>query len=555
MSKINRITKQNINQKEHGQVLVLVAAALVGIIAVIGLVMDVGMMFVGNARLRRATDAAALAAALQYREGVQTDELTRAATEFLQLNGVVLDAAHPVSVDTCVTTPSLCYDAASGSNIPRKLVRVHVSATIQLAFLPVIGINSVPITAEATSETASLDLVLAIDTSESMTFDALKPGDPHYDPMIPWELRDPSICNDDQKSIDAINADASISADDKAAIIADIQTDGMPGECHPFEEVKKAAVNFVDRMYYPYDRVSVVNFDKTAYNVLQFDQNCNDPGGCTIDTTKATIDEAIKSLTVYEAEGICDDGQPCRPYCTQAIIDSGFCDSNNVDNFLQPEDDGAVYKGVFDCGNGWHFVPSDPIDPSQCTTTDIGDGLATAGNEFSIGQRQGSLWVVVLLTDGSANGGPFDEATSQAVACPNSTWNPQNGPLCRDSSSNTRHCGPFDMARCILNGNGLPIPDNPGGFIAGVQDLNHYDADDYARDMADYVGIDQNALIFTIGLGKQVGLPVGDPAGERLLQYAAEKAGNGLYFSAANTAQLADIFKKIGDNIAIRLTR
>jgi hypothetical protein len=177
----------------------------------------------------------------------------------------------------------------------------------------------------------------------------------------------------------------------------------------------------------------------------------------------------------------------------------------------------------------------------------------TAGNEYSIGQRQGSLWVVVLLTDGSANGGPVD--AGQALACPSSTWNPQNGPLCRDSNSNTRHCGPYDAPRCILNGNGLPIPDNSGAYVAGFMDSIHYDADDYARDMADYVGIDQGALVFTIGLGKQVGLPTTDPAGERLLQYAAEKAGSGLYFFAPDATQLADIFKKIGDNIAIRLAR
>ena len=103
-----------------------------------------------------------------------------------------------------------------------------------------------------------------------MTFDALKPGDSGYDAKIPWALRDPSVCNDDQKSIDAVQADDSISASDKAAIILNIQTDGMPGECHPFEEVKQAAVDFVDRLYYPYDRVSVVTFDKIATPILEF---------------------------------------------------------------------------------------------------------------------------------------------------------------------------------------------------------------------------------------------------------------------------------------------
>ncbi len=51
----------------------------------------------------------------------------------------------------------------------------------------------------------------------------------------------------------------------------------MPGECHPFEEVKQAAVDFVDRLYYPYDRVSVVTFDKTATPILQFDQELHGP--------------------------------------------------------------------------------------------------------------------------------------------------------------------------------------------------------------------------------------------------------------------------------------
>ena len=101
------------------------------------------------------------------------------------MNGVTLDSGHPVTVDTCATVVSLCTDQATGSYEPRKLVRVHVWATVDLAFLPVIGLYSVPISAEATSETASLDLVLVLDTSESMTFDALKPGDPGYDARSP----------------------------------------------------------------------------------------------------------------------------------------------------------------------------------------------------------------------------------------------------------------------------------------------------------------------------------------------------------------------------------
>jgi len=172
----------------------------------------------------------------------------------------------------------------------------------------------------------------------------------------------------------------------------------------------------------------------------------------------------------------------------------------------------------------------------------------------------------VLLTDGSANAGTGADGSS---ICPRSTWNPQVTPLCRDSSSSTRHCAISDThLRCIQNGNGAPYtfdPNDPfdpnlvpGGypFVYGSWDLTNYDADDYARDMADFVGIDQNALLFAIGLGNQVNSPSSDPAGERLLRYASKDGiGNGLYFFAPSTIQLTNIFKKIGDNIAVRLAR
>jgi hypothetical protein len=262
---------------------------------------------------------------------------------------------------------------------------------------------------------------------------------------------------------------------------------------------------------------------------------------------------------VYEGEGVCDSGQPCRPYCLLSEINAGHCDSQpkNLKYFLDPEAPNAVYKGNFLCGDGYYFDPGNLQDPSHCTTTNIGEGLLVAGDEYSnsSGGRQQALRVTVLLTDGSANAGT---ASDGSAICPESTWNPQHNPLCRDSSSDTRHCAVADTrGRCILNGNGLPVfPDNPTGiYRAGVWDPTNFDADDYARDMADFVGMDQSALIFSIGLGRQVKLPTSDPAGEKLLTYAAEKVGNGLYFYAPDTNQLAEIFKKIGDNIAIRLAR
>ena len=162
---------------ERGQVLVVVAVAAIGIIAIIGLVMDVGLMFIGNARLRRAVDAAALSSALQFREDSNQGVLTDAANEFMVENGFT----NPNStVSTCDFNPTADIGCTTGQK--RKLVRVHATADVKLAFLPIIGINSVPISATATSETASLDVVLVIDRSESMTYDAPK-TDPMRDPF------------------------------------------------------------------------------------------------------------------------------------------------------------------------------------------------------------------------------------------------------------------------------------------------------------------------------------------------------------------------------------
>ncbi len=73
------------SKMERGQVLMVVAVSIVAIIAIMGLALDVGVMFIGNARMRRAVDAAALAAALQFRQGYQFSQLDTSAREFLQL--------------------------------------------------------------------------------------------------------------------------------------------------------------------------------------------------------------------------------------------------------------------------------------------------------------------------------------------------------------------------------------------------------------------------------------------------------------------------------------
>jgi hypothetical protein len=514
----SRRLRRFLSRQSRGQILVIVALAIVVLIAIVGLALDVGLMFIDNARLRRAVDAAALSAALQFRENYERSDLARSAIDILTLNNVmdltvvieICDSTLP-TYETWMLSHTLTELSVlpPGGHVfhnnnlcatpPRKMVRVIAHDQVNLAFLPVVGIDHAAIQADATSETASIDLVLVIDTGESMTYDA-PAGDP---------LRDPSVCN-----------------------VADTG-DGMPGECHPFEQVKQAAVDFIhEATYFPYDRVAVIAFNRVGITVLSFadlDYSTTDP--VEIAAIESTIISRIEALTVYEGQGECPSGQPCRVY-------------NQFDEFLS-----------FACGDGYEFpaLPRDPLtfdedlnDPSQCPSTNIGAGLLLAGNEFATPPiRQNALWAVILLTDGAANSGQ----------CPRSTWGEQQYETdwvtlwCRDPYADTRHCADADnLVRCDLAG--------------GVWDPDHYDADDYARDMVDFVAYDQQAYIYAIGLGNIViNSSIGDPdAGQELLMYAANTGDGdpgdaGLYYYAPDATELRAIFQRIAENIAIRLSQ
>jgi hypothetical protein len=482
---------------ERGQVLVIVTLSVIVLTAIVGLAVDTGLLYLNHGKLRRAVDAAALAATAQFREGYDTADLQKAALEFLILNGINDPTA---TVETCKTNPTdtvLCPQLLGKP--ARKFVRVHASSVVDLAFLSVIGIHQTTVTATAVSEAASMDVVFVIDASDSMTYVA-PPGDP---------MRDPAQCN--------------------------------PGnECHPFREVKEAAKAFVERLYFPYDRVAIVTFDDGARPVVfSGEYNNGDGDYVAFSDNQAEIMAAINGLGVVDP-GVCppaDGYGPCREYQRDALGNIIDADSDGF---------GDVYFG-FDCPI-FHTTGN----PDTCGTTSIGKGLHTAGAEFSNEAtfRQEALWVVILLTDGAANG--------PSTTCPNRTW---TAPYCRDLSL-SRHCPTADDTSCIAKG--------------GVYLDNAFDADDYSRDMADFLAEDQDVLLFTIGLGDLVQTSVprarkSDPtqkcsetppdpvadcygAGELVMQYAAD-IGRGHYYFAPTGAQLETIFLDIAQNLATRLTQ
>jgi len=384
-----------------------------------------------------------------------------AATEFVNLNG--LNPATAV-VDTCASDASLC------TNPPRKLVRVTASMLVSFVFLPVIGLDSVTIHANAISEAASLDLVVVIDTSSSMAFDNADPA-----------MRDPNQCNPVR-------------------------------QCHPFEEVRAAAEDLAQHLYYPYDRMALVTFATDPVDQLDLS------GG----TSLPVVLSALEAMRVTPLP-------PCPGY---------------------------------------------PPNPSGCTNTNTSGGLLMAGDQFGRFKRDEALWVVVLLSDGGANAAK--DASGNPI-CPGSQsaadW---VEPFCRDPISATRHISSDPL----------------------------YDADDAARDAADWVGCPepgqaqpascghvapggQGAVLFTIGLGNEVtdntacdstvwgGLtPAGQcepDLGEKLLRYVAAAGDDGdpatdpcaqtavgsscgNYYYAPTGGDLFKIFETIASRIFTRLT-
>ncbi|MCC6237726.1 MAG: VWA domain-containing protein [Dehalococcoidia bacterium] len=144
-------------RREDGQIFVLVALWMVALFGLVGLAVDVGLMFVARAELRRDVDAAALAAIVEM---PNTTNVTNRANEYLTAND---PAATLVSVQPNVP--------AAGQ------VTLNVSKNVRLVFLPLVpGVaaqlisgTDVQVTGFAVAGAGSaIDLAMSVDDTGSM---------------------------------------------------------------------------------------------------------------------------------------------------------------------------------------------------------------------------------------------------------------------------------------------------------------------------------------------------------------------------------------------------
>ena len=67
--KMKNMLKKIRKKSERGQAIILIAFAIVGLVAIVGLMTDGGMTLIEYARLKRGIDSASIAAASQFRKG------------------------------------------------------------------------------------------------------------------------------------------------------------------------------------------------------------------------------------------------------------------------------------------------------------------------------------------------------------------------------------------------------------------------------------------------------------------------------------------------------
>lgn len=329
--------------------------------------------------------------------------------------------------------------------------------------------------------------------------------------------------------------------------------------CNPFRQVKDAARNFVLRLdFVRGDRVTFVVFDRIGRNIVPDGES--DPANIMI----TDEDQALSTLNKYVGVKTSVVNNNIHPPDYSRFEFRGDCPpftaaaGDYYNNPTDPPDNSTGENPDF-----LRYMHYESLAP--CPDTNIGGGIEAGNNALTNAAtiRRDAVWVMIVLSDGAATAtspigdfDPDDFSYGYAGYCPWSTFcNPTNSghsayngslpsyspecdagtllyptkganpPFCNDDNPNTRHfCLQWSTDPDL---NGKPDLTNPECGPAGG-----YDADDYARDWADFAGLVNVAdgvpgnfiAIFTIGFGSEI---ASTNTGAPLLRYIADAGDNG----------------------------
>lgn len=504
--------------REQAQAIILIALAFVVLLAFVGLVTDVGTIYVTWTRLKRAIDSASVAAANNMkstRENIPYEErlenMTESAREMLDLNGVT--DVEVLAIETCQGYIDTAVPLPPADNIlrtmcqtdagVRKLAWIEAREDVPVYFLSILGIKSFPLVLSSVGEAAVLDLVLVFDTSESMGLETIEGGE-----LVDEQNFNPAACN-------------------------------SSNTCYPLREAKDAAASLIRRLYEGYDRIAIVTFDYDARQVFPI------PAG-TITHPSNDIEAAVSA--VYSSILLNDDAplelfawnttrpcwncwhggfNPAYPEDRDGDAEDGDGDLDSCVVFDEPIDnlyriDEATYdfddppgdpmtidpcdlpdrRDVYDWSNDPNEfgdrIFGDDIDHGigdslprrnmSTVSTCIGCGIRVARDILAEFGRPGGVWAIVFLTDGAANmsdtprSWPYDgergiPATFPNGFCTKNFWTDWCQDLDRDGVE--RYCIDVDSDTCP--------PDTTYASMWEIdgQIATNYSVVDYARDMVD----------------------------------------------------------------------
>lgn len=242
------------------------AIALLGLLFFAGLAVDAGMLYVTYGQLKRAVDAASVAAATEFKRpkdinqamtNVQLlDKLENEATGILRLHNIDTDTVT-LNIYICDLDGDGQRDASLQTSVPdfyarcpssnqsmRKLVWIDASMQAPLYFLHLLGFESVNLRTSAISEAAPVDLVLVFDVSESMGVNTGQTP-PTGIPAAPG----PFVAN---------NYDPGVLGGGGTGC-------NTNDSCLPLRQAKEAAKTLIKSMFSGYDQVGIVTFDSQVY--------------------------------------------------------------------------------------------------------------------------------------------------------------------------------------------------------------------------------------------------------------------------------------------------
>lgn len=585
----------------QGQIIVIFAISLLALLFFIGLAIDAGSVYITYGSLKRTVDSASIAAANEFKRDANMTDMTHAAEEVFQLMNVDFST---ITLDLCdkdkngIRDSGLppqfearCPDTADGE-APRKLVWLQATQNAPLYFLTLLGFHTIPLTTSTISEAAPLDVVIVLDTSESM---ASATSD-YYN----WLPYDPSGCNG-------------------------------TNTCHPMLEAKEAAKALINTLAEGYDQVSVVSFDSADTRIYDL--------GLDLTAAKDAIDDLVvvnddppvlfkvwapwrsgpNSLGVdvphagsynpmnsedLDGDGLDYDDPAVLGYtCPWAdhpdvledrwwTVDEGApdpfgwggvpCDRDNGPGETTPAffdsldwNDSGIWE-VSDQTDSWNWARAHTSSDAaadvfkfSALSTCSGCGLRQGANQLRNGGRFGSVWVMVFLSDGAVN---LSDVHATYDEIPDALKNGFCGGEmsqefwssgCRDYTFTPRYCFDTSSSTC------------PPGSIH-TDTSPQYSVLNYAMDMVDSASLTKSTnsneprgneiAIYSIGLNVDGGIAedflrymaaVGDDGDRQTdpCSSTAPQTSCGQYYYAPSGARLLQIFEDIAARIYTRINQ